>query len=90
MHDIIPPCCIASQERKAKLFQFTLTPEQRDLLALSHEADDRPQYQIRFFCAKAGDLSAESFSKELLVEFPSICELRINGSIIGGSVGDID
>ncbi|CEG63322.1 hypothetical protein RMATCC62417_00485 [Rhizopus microsporus] len=75
----------ASQERKAKLFQFMLTPEQRDLLALSHEADNRPQYQIRFFCAKAGDLSAESFSKELLVEFPSICELRINGSIIGGS-----
>ncbi|KAI8378733.1 PINIT domain-containing protein [Choanephora cucurbitarum] len=73
-------CPVADGERQARLFQFTLTDSQRIMLATPNAVDDRPPYQIRFYCAKYS-----SEATNLLVEFPTICELKVNGTVISGS-----
>lgn len=67
--------------RHCKLFQFTLSEDQRQLLAASNANDERPPYQIRFYCSKY-----TGSSNNLLVEFPSVCELKVNENVIQGSV----
>ncbi|OAC99846.1 MIZ-type zinc finger transcription factor [Mucor lusitanicus CBS 277.49] len=63
------------------LFQFTLTDENRQLLATSNAVDDRPPYQIRFYCSQYNGNTSN-----LLVELPSVCELKVNDTVIQGSI----
>ncbi|KAI8327832.1 PINIT domain-containing protein [Blakeslea trispora] len=74
-------CPIADRDRQAKSFQFTLTDSQRSMLATPNAVDDRPPYQIRFYCTKYS-----TNPTQLSVEFPAICELKVNGTVISGSV----
>ncbi|GAA5796224.1 hypothetical protein HPULCUR_001594 [Helicostylum pulchrum] len=72
-------CPVAGQSRQSRAFSFTLTEEDRKLLATNNTVDDRPPYQIRFYCARfAGRMD------KLEVEFPNICELKVNDSVIPG------
>ncbi|KAI8976978.1 PINIT domain-containing protein [Pilobolus umbonatus] len=68
-------------ERRSVTLEFMLTDEQRELLSIIDPADNLPSYQIRFFCAKYHDGQMQN----LLLEFPSICELRVNANVIVGS-----
>lgn len=67
--------------RQSKSFQFTLSEEHRRLLAMPNIADDRPPYQLRFYCARYTGVYTD-----LVLEFPSVCELKVNDSIIQGNV----
>jgi hypothetical protein len=73
----------ASYERMSKFFHFTLSSEHHKLLATPNGSDDQPVYQIRFFCSKLNNASSV---KDMLIEFPSACEIRVNGNVIGGAV----
>lgn len=73
---------MAGQSRQSRSFTFTLTDANRQLLATPNVCDDRAPYQIRFYCARyAGRTDG------LLVEFPSVCELKVNDTTIVGHVG---
>ncbi|KAG1561301.1 hypothetical protein G6F49_001936 [Rhizopus delemar] len=72
----------ASYERMSKFFHFTLSNEHYKLLATPNGSDDQPVYQIRFFCSKLNNASSV---KDMLIEFPSACEIRMNGNVIGGA-----
>lgn len=74
----------ANNYRQSRLFQFTLTDENRQLLATSNAVDDRPPYQIRFYCSQYNGNTSN-----LLVELPSVCELKVNDTVIQGSVRSI-
>ncbi|RCH92921.1 SUMO ligase siz1 [Rhizopus stolonifer] len=78
----IKVCPIANKERQSRVFQFTLADDHRAMLATPNAVDDRPIYQIRFYCAKYTNTTTSN----LLVEFPNICELKVNGNVIGGSI----
>lgn len=67
----------------SKFFHFTLSNEHYKLLATPNGSDDQPVYQIRFFCSKLNNASSV---KDMLIEFPSACEIRMNGNVIGGAV----
>ncbi|KAK4512606.1 uncharacterized protein ATC70_003309 [Mucor velutinosus] len=71
----------ANNYRQSRLFQFTLTDEHRQLLATSNAVDDRPPYQIRFYCSQYNGNTSN-----LLVELPSVCELKVNDTVIQGSI----
>lgn len=71
----------ANNYRQSRLFQFTLTDANRKLLATSNAVDDRPPYQIRFYCSQYNGNTSN-----LLVELPSVCELKVNDTVIQGSV----
>ncbi|CAO0801892.1 unnamed protein product [Mucor circinelloides] len=71
----------ANNYRQSRLFQFTLTDENRQLLATSNAVDDRPPYQIRFYCSQYNGNTSN-----LLVELPSVCELKVNDTVIQGSI----
>ncbi|KAI8977516.1 PINIT domain-containing protein [Mycotypha africana] len=69
-------CPISSNTRQSKLFTFSLTDENRELLL----SNDSTSYQLRFYCSKyTGNTS------NLLIEFPPICEVRVNDCVIAGS-----
>jgi hypothetical protein len=72
---------VAGQGRQSKAFTFTLSDANRQLLATPNTCDDRPPYQIRFYCAKYNGRT-----DHLKVEFPGICELKVNDSVIPGHV----
>lgn len=72
---------VAGQSRQSRSFTFTLTDTDRQLLATPNACDDRPPYQIRFYCAKY-----TGSTDELLVEFPGVCELKVNDTTIVGHV----
>ncbi|CAO3655837.1 unnamed protein product [Mucor hiemalis] len=75
----IKVCPVAGQSRQSRSFTFTLTDANRQLLATPNVCDDRAPYQIRFYCARyAGRTDG------LLVEFPSVCELKVNDTTIVG------
>ncbi|KAG1050575.1 hypothetical protein G6F43_007166 [Rhizopus delemar] len=61
-------------------FQFTLNSDQRQLLSKSSQIDGHPIYQIRFFCSKL-----DHSLNNLLVEFPPVCEIRLNGNTISAT-----
>ncbi|GAN07469.1 conserved hypothetical protein [Mucor ambiguus] len=71
----------ANNYRQSRLFQFTLTDENRQLLATANAVDDRPPYQIRFYCSQYNGNTSN-----LLVELPSVCELKVNDTVIQGSI----
>ncbi|KAI7899506.1 PINIT domain-containing protein [Cokeromyces recurvatus] len=73
-------CPASVDERKSKLFQFVLTDVNRQLLSTPNTVDNRPPIQIRFYCSKY----TGSYSN-LLVEFPPVCELRVNDGVIQGN-----
>jgi hypothetical protein len=76
---------LASQNRSAKSFQFTLTEENRKTLAMGTAGDDKPAHQIRFCCAAY--TSEDDIPEEgLLMEFPAICELKVNDNVVSGPV----
>lgn len=72
---------MAGQARQSRSFSFTLTEEHRRLLATQNAIDDRPPYQIRFYCGRYAGVT-----EKLQVEFPGICELKINENVIPGHV----
>ncbi|KAI8083785.1 PINIT domain-containing protein [Thamnidium elegans] len=72
-------CPVAGQSRQSRTFSFTLTEEDRKLLATNNTVDDRPPYQIRFYCARYAGRT-----DKLEVEFPNICELKVNDNVIPG------
>ncbi|CEP10588.1 hypothetical protein [Parasitella parasitica] len=71
----------ANNYRQSRLFQFTLNEANRQLLASPNAIDDRPPYQIRFYSSQFNDSTSN-----LLVELPSVCELKVNGTVIQGSI----
>lgn len=75
----IKVCPVAGQSRQSRAFSFTLTEANRQLLATPNVCDDRPPYQIRFYCARYAGRT-----DDLLVEFPSVCELKVNDTTIVG------
>ncbi|KAI7895266.1 PINIT domain-containing protein [Mucor mucedo] len=75
----IKVCPVAGQARQSRSFSFTLTEENRRLLATHNAVDERPPYQIRFYCAKY-----TGATEQLQLEFPGICELKINENVIPG------
>ncbi|KAI9480856.1 MAG: PINIT domain-containing protein [Benjaminiella poitrasii] len=73
-------CPASNEERHSKVFQFTLSDLNRQLLATPNAIDNRPPFQIRFYCSKYTGNSVD-----LLVEFPAVCELRVNDGVIPGN-----
>ncbi|KAI8636232.1 PINIT domain-containing protein [Parasitella parasitica] len=71
----------ANNYRQSRLFQFTLNEANRQLLATTNAIDDRPPYQIRFYCSQYNGSTSN-----LLVELPSVCELKVNDTVIQGSI----
>lgn len=72
---------MAGQARQSKAFTFLLNDANRQLLATPNACDDRAPYQIRFYCSKyTGN------TDNLLLEFPAICELKVNDCVIPGHV----
>lgn len=72
---------VAGQARQSRSFSFILSEDNRRLLATHNAADDRPPYQIRFYCGRY-----TGHTEKLQVEFPGICELKINENVIPGHV----
>ncbi|KAG1158458.1 hypothetical protein G6F37_005781 [Rhizopus arrhizus] len=70
----------ASNGNVSNSFQFTLNSDQRQLLSKSSQIDGHPIYQIRFFCSKLNHSL-----NNLLVEFPPVCEIRLNGNTISAA-----
>jgi hypothetical protein len=50
---------------------------------MPNACDDRPPYQIRFYCSKY-----TGRTDDLLVEFPGVCELKVNDTTIVGHVSN--
>lgn len=74
-------CVVAGQSRQSRTFSFTLSDEDRKLLQSQNTVDERPPYQIRFYCARYAGRT-----DKLEVEFPGICELKVNDNVIPGQV----
>ncbi|KAI9361965.1 hypothetical protein BD770DRAFT_425651 [Pilaira anomala] len=72
-------CPVAGQSRQSRSFSFTLSDEDRKLLQTQNTVDERPPYQIRFYCARYAGRT-----DKLEVEFPGICELKVNDNVIPG------
>ncbi|KAI8881243.1 zf-MIZ-domain-containing protein [Backusella circina FSU 941] len=77
--------CPASMNRYVRAFQFTLTEENRRTLSAGAASDDKPAFQIRFCCAAytSDDVIPED---GLPMEFPTICELKVNDNVIAGTM----
>lgn len=71
----------SSNIRQTKRFQFTLDENSRSLLTTSSTVDDRSPYQVRFYCARY-----DGVYSDLSVEFPAICELKVNNTALPVSV----
>ncbi|KAG1454870.1 hypothetical protein G6F56_007216 [Rhizopus delemar] len=69
-----------TNDRSSKYIHFGLSDEHRKLLATT-STDGQSIHQIRFYCCKANAVD----STEALVDFPNVCEIRINGNVIGGN-----
>lgn len=72
---------VSSNLRHTRRFQFTLSDDSRQLLASHGQKDDRSAYQVRFYCGRF-----EGDYYDLSVEFPAVCELKVNGTTLPGSV----
>ncbi|KAI9276414.1 PINIT domain-containing protein [Sporodiniella umbellata] len=70
-----------SSDRSSKFLHFAFTEEHRHMLTTPSPVDGLPLYQLRFYCCKANGADG----KEVLVEFPNVCEIRMNGNVIGGN-----
>ncbi|KAI8329400.1 PINIT domain-containing protein [Chlamydoabsidia padenii] len=71
--------------RSSRYLQFGLTPAQVQLFDERYPGDGRPLYEIRFFCTDYdAQHTTHSCAKE--VEFPLICEIKVNSEhTIGGN-----
>ncbi|KAI9284974.1 PINIT domain-containing protein [Umbelopsis sp. AD052] len=78
-----PKMCIEARDMRSSVsMDIQLTDAQR--AALRGPKDESGQVtQLRFFCT-----AADSFNSKLpaLMEYPPICELKVNGQIVGGSL----
>ncbi|KAI9318813.1 PINIT domain-containing protein [Dichotomocladium elegans] len=74
-------CEVAPFSRNSETFKFTFDEEQRRLLRLTD-----PEFQIRFCCAV---LPVPSTNNPLLLEFPPICEIKVNSHTIQAQVNRI-
>ncbi|OAD79273.1 MIZ-type zinc finger transcription factor [Phycomyces blakesleeanus NRRL 1555(-)] len=71
--------------RGSKHLNFKLSLQQVEKLKLPRPYDGRSIFQVRMFCIAAPDPDQTDPTAESLIEFPPMCELRINGHIIEGS-----
>ncbi|KAI9300544.1 PINIT domain-containing protein [Cunninghamella echinulata] len=71
-----PKICSASLGlRTSVVFNFKIGESMRLHLTERHTDDDKPLYQIRFFCAS----HSEGIVKDrYILEFPTVCEISIN------------
>ncbi|KAI9013889.1 PINIT domain-containing protein [Phycomyces nitens] len=76
-------CPVTENARGSRHFNFKLSPQQTQQIKQPREYDGRTIYQVRVFCVAAPSSFEES--KDVTIEFPSMCELRVNGHIIEGS-----
>ena len=72
-------------DRKTVLCPITLTEAQRALLAKSNEAPSNPQWQVRLYCTSDtnyNQLRSHVNQFPAPVEYPAVCEIKINGVTI--------
>ncbi|ORY99881.1 PINIT domain-domain-containing protein [Syncephalastrum racemosum] len=63
--------------RTSAVFKFKLNDEEKSLLQQPAEPDGSPSHQVRFYCT-----NRSSNVNAAIVEYPSICEIRVNGGVI--------
>ncbi|KAF7727363.1 SUMO ligase siz1 [Apophysomyces ossiformis] len=78
-------CAPVLNSRSSAKFHLSFNQAQRSLLKQPVGADNRPVYQIRFFCAAYTNVRGVVKHGSLEMEFPSICELKVNNKSIPGS-----
>lgn len=66
--------------RSSVTLDVPLTEAHRQALAAPKDSSGR-QAQVRFFCTSADSLNS---SLPALMEYPPICELKVNGHIVSG------
>ncbi|GAA5917532.1 hypothetical protein JCM8208_001582 [Rhodotorula glutinis] len=75
----------AQGDRKTVVCPITLTEAQRALLVKSKESPANPQYQVRLYCTSDtnyNQLRSHVNQFPAPVEYPGVCEIKINGVTI--------
>ncbi|KAG0178559.1 SUMO ligase siz1 [Apophysomyces sp. BC1021] len=78
-------CAPVANSRSSAKFHINFNETQKSLLEQPVGADQRPVYQIRFFCAAYTNVRGVVKHGTLEMEFPTICELKVNDKSISGS-----
>ncbi|KAI8388796.1 PINIT domain-containing protein [Radiomyces spectabilis] len=79
-------CPKAVNSRNSASFVFSFNNAQRSLLNEAPADDNRPLYQIRFFCSEhASNFQGANLNTKHVIEFPGLCEIKVNGHIIPSS-----
>ncbi|GAA5857975.1 hypothetical protein JCM9279_005132 [Rhodotorula babjevae] len=79
-------------DRKTVVCPITLTEAQRALIAKSNESPSNPQWQVRLYCTSDtnyNQLRSHVNQFPAPVEYPGVCEIKINGVTIAANTKGI-